>query len=230
MGNYHRDEVYLENQELFKNIFKATLKKVLNYKKKGKVLEVGSSTGLLLSLFQEKGWEVQGVEPSEKSSTHAIKIGIPTIRTTFEKAKITGKFDVVVLNHVLEHMKNPEPVLRKVNQLLNDKGIVVVNIPNAGSLSAKIYREKWKYRLPEEHLWQFTPNSLKTLLEKTGFSILSWKAKSGIWEFDNPILELWQSLVGFKKRFFYNILTAIPTWFISQFKMGTGLSVIVKKS
>jgi len=227
--DYHRDKVYLKNQELFENIFKVTVKKVLKHKKKGKVLEIGSSTGTLLNLFRKDGWVVQGVEPSDMSAAYAIKIGIPTIKEKFEKAKISKKFNVVILNHVLEHMENPEEVLKKVHKILNNNGLIVVNVPNAGSLSSRIYGKSWKYVLPNEHLWQFTPQSLISLLKKSGFSALSWEAKSGIWEFDNPLLELWQSLVGLKKRFFENLLTAIPSCFISKLNLGTGLSVVAQK-
>src|SRR3989344_659844 len=147
----------------------------------------------------------------------------------FENAKIKEKFDVVILNHVLEHLEQPEKVLQKIHSLLNKRGIIAINVPNAGSLSAKIYGASWKYVLPDEHLWQFTEKALKSLLEKNGFSVLSWEAKSGIWEFDNPILELWQSFFGIKKRFLTNIITALPTLIVTKLKLGTGLSVIAIK-
>lgn len=228
--SYHRDEVYIENNNLFENIFKTTHKKVLKYKKAGRILEIGSSTGLLLELFKNKGFEVLGVEPSEKSSAYALSRGIPTIKSTFEKAEIQGKFDCVILNHVLEHLKDPAGILDRIYNLLENDGILIINVPNAGSLSAKVYKESWEHRLSEEHLWQFTPGSLISLLQEHRFSIISWEAKSGIWEFDSPLVELVSSFIGLKKRFFKNLLTALPTWFISQLKLGTGLSIIAKKS
>lgn len=227
--DYHRDEVYLENSKQFKNIFKVTLKKVLKYKKSGRVLEVGSSTGLMLELFQKRGWVVQGVEPSAKSSAYSIERGIPTIRETFEKGQIAGKFDVIIFNHVLEHLKDPSKVLQKVYGLLSKDGIVVINVPNAGSLSARIYGKSWEYLLPEEHLWQFTSDKLFKLLGDARFKIVEWSATSGIWEYDSPITEVWQSLTELKKRFFRNSITAIPAWLITKMKMGTGLSVVAIK-
>ncbi len=227
--NYHRDEVYLKNQDQFRNIFRFTFKKVLKYKKRGLVLEIGSSTGLLLGEFKNAGWVVRGIEPSAISSSFSIERGIPTIRETFEKAKFTNKFDVVILNHVLEHMESPTNVLNKIHKLLNSRGIIVINVPNAGSLSARIYGKSWEYLLPEEHIWQFTPNALFKLLNDSGFKVLEWSATSGVWEYDNPILEVWQSLAQLKKRFFRNLLTAIPAWFITQLKLGTGLSVVAIK-
>lgn len=227
--NYHRDEVYLQSQNQFRNIFRVTFKKVLKYKRQGCVLEVGSSTGLLLKEFKDKGWYVQGIEPSKKSSEYSEKIGIKVLKTTFEKALVKEKYDVVILNHVLEHLVDPTKVLQKIYKVLKSDGIVVINVPNAGSLSARIYGESWAYRLPEEHLWQFTPDKLVSLLKENGFKVLEWSAISGIWEYNNPLLEIWQALKGGKKRFFTDVLTAVPTWFISQARLGTGLSVIAQK-
>ncbi|OGY09559.1 MAG: hypothetical protein A2782_03375 [Candidatus Blackburnbacteria bacterium RIFCSPHIGHO2_01_FULL_43_15b] len=227
--NYHRDEVYLQNQDLFRNIFRVVFKKVLKYKKRGSILEVGSSMGLLLDIFRNAGWVVQGIEPSEKSSLYAKKIGIPTIGETFEESKISGKYDVIILNHVLEHLTDPARVLKKAHRLLNNDGIIVVNVPNAGSLAARIYGDSWEYVLTKEHLWQFTPNSLNGVLSDSGFKMLEWNAVSGVWEYDNPAAEIWQSLTNFKKRFFRNVLTAIPAWFVTRLKMGTGLSVVAQK-
>ena len=67
-GNYHRDEVYIEESKLFKNIFLKRVNIISSLIKPGKVLEVGCSTGLMLSLFKDRGWEVLGIEVSKKAA------------------------------------------------------------------------------------------------------------------------------------------------------------------
>lgn len=229
-AHYHRDQIYEQNENQFKNIFKRIVKDVLRYKKSGKALDVGSSTGILLSLFEQRGWEVQGIEPSEEASSNADRLGIPTINNSFEKANLNlDSFDVIVVDHVLEHMMDLDEVLGKVSRILKNDGVLVVNVPNFGSLSARLNGVSWEYVLPQEHLWHFTYQSLETLLKKHGFKVLSWEARSGIWDYNNPLLELWQSFTSFKKRFFRNLFTAIPSWIITRLKLGTGLSVIAQK-
>lgn len=227
---YHRDAVYIKEEKQFKNIFEKRVGIILRFKKTGKALEVGSSTGVFLSLLKEKGWEVQGVEPSLAAGA-AEKNGIPTLNTTFEKAELkSDTFDLVIFNHVLEHMNNPVEILQKTNQVLKKDGAILIDVPNFASLSAKIWGSNWRYILPKEHRWHFTPKSLTALLEKSGFKIVYWETHSGIWGYGNPLKEIWQAFTGRKKRFFTDIFTAIPALITTNLRLGTGLIVLAKKA
>lgn len=228
--DYHRDKVYIKATDQFRNIFQKRLDIISKIGSKGKVLEIGSSTGLFLSLMHEKGWEVLGIEPSATSSAVARRRDIPVLNTTFELANLKiASFDVMIFNHVLEHMESPIEVLRKARKLLRKDGIIFIDVPNFASLTARVRKTGWKYLLPKEHRWHFTPTSLFLLLEKTGFAPVYWEAHSGIWGYGSPYLELWQSFKGIKKRFISNILTALPTWFLTKLKVGTGLTVVAQK-
>ena len=227
---YHRDEIYNISRPQFSNIFKKRVDIIEKFLRGGRVLEIGCSTGLLLSIFKKKGWEVQGVEPSGIAYQLATKEGIPTKNTSFEKAKLKGNFyDLVVLNHVLEHMRDPRKVLEKVRRVLKKDGIVFIDVPNFGGLSARIWGIGWKYILPKEHKWHFTNEALQRLIKKAGLKVIYRETRSGIWDCSNPWLEVYQSLVGGKKRFFINFMTAIPSYFIGRVGFGSGLTVIAAK-
>lgn len=228
-GEYHRDESYIEEEKLFENIFEKRVNRIIKFVKKGKVLEIGCSTGLLLSLFKKNGWEVKGVEISKKSAEKAREKGIEVISTPFEQAQFSEKFDLVILNHTLEHLERPMEVLKKVNIMLNEKGILFVDVPNFGGLSARLQGKNWPLLLPEEHLWHFTKKSLDILLQSLGFKIVYCERSSGIWNVYNPLLEIYNSLIHFKKRFFEEIFTAVPSWIVSKIRMGSDLMVIAKK-
>lgn len=227
---YHRDPVYIKEKDQFKNIFQKRVGVIGKFKNPGRVLEVGSSTGLFLSLLKNKGWEVQGVEPSKTSTQEALKNNILTNNFTFEEAQIPSQsYDLVIFNHVLEHMDDPVNVLQKANSVLKKDGLILIDVPNFGSLSAKLRGANWQYILPKEHRWHFTPKSLITLLAKTGFQTVHWETHSGIWGYGNPLREVWESLMGGKKRFIWNILTAIPSWILTKFNAGSGLTVVAQK-
>lgn len=230
-GRYHRDEVYINETSQFRNIFSRRVKLVTAFKKNpGKILDIGSSTGAMLDLFKKRGWEVLGIEPSSISADYAISRGVKTIKEKFEKANLEkNSFDAVVLNHTLEHLPDPEGVLSRIHKVLKNGGILLIDVPNFGSLSSKIYKGKWPYLLENEHLWHFNEKSLRKILEKNGFRVLKTTMPSGIWDYGSPVKELFSAFFGFKKRFFSDILTLIPSFILSILKKGTCLTVVAKK-
>ncbi|PIU28424.1 hypothetical protein COT08_01380 [Candidatus Woesebacteria bacterium CG07_land_8_20_14_0_80_44_9] len=221
--NYHRDEDYLKFEKTFRNIFQKRVNLISRFAGKGKVLEVGCATGVMLKLFREQGWQVLGVEPSGSAKV-AQKKGLKVWRHKFEGARLpNGYFDLAVLNHTLEHMDNPPWVLRKVNRLLKEDGIVFIDVPNAGGLGAKLLGKHWPYRLPREHKWQFTRQSLASLLTDAGFRVLHWQSRSGIFEYANPLLELK------RKCFLFDILTSPYALIASILRRGDSMSFIARK-
>lgn len=228
-NRYHRDETYIEEGALFRNIFQKRVKIICKLTQPGKVLEVGCSTGLMLQLLKERGWEVLGIEISKKAAHEALKKGIKIIEGKFEDEKINEKFDLVILNHTLEHLENPANVLQKAKNLLLRNGLLFIDVPNFGGLSAKLEGKNWPLLLPNEHLWHFTLKSLEILPKNFGLKIIFVDRSSGIWDYANPLKGIILSLTNFKMRFFTEVITALPSWFISRLGLGSDLMVIFKK-
>lgn len=227
--NYHRDETYIEEEQFFKNIFQKRLRRILKFKKSGTVLEVGCSTGIMLELLKNKGWETLGIEISQEAVVVARERGVQIINDKFEDVNLSKKFDLVIFNHSLEHLENPMKTLEKVSRLLSKGGIIYIDVPNFGGLSAKLQGTNWPLLLPEEHYWHFSYKSLEILLKKMGFKIIFADCSSGIWNVDNPVMEILHSFIYFKKRFFEEILTAVPSWVVSKLKLGSDLMIISRK-
>lgn len=222
-NNYHRDDEYLMHEDLFENIFKKRFDLISEFIKRGKMLEIGSSTGVMLKLFKERGWEVQGIEPSG-SYREAKKKGLNVINAKFEDAKLPERyFDLIILNHTLEHMDNPQLVIRKISTILKEGGIIFIDVPNFGSLSSKILGRRWPYLLPLEHKSQFTKESLTKLLEDGGFAILDWESRSGIFEYANPIKELR------RKRFLLDLFAFPYSLSATLLGMGDSMSFVAEK-
>ena len=137
--NYHRDQDYMKFESLFRNIFLKRSSMIKSFSKsRGKVLDIGASTGIMLDIFKSEGWKTGGVEPSKSASAVKDK-GHKLIKDIFERAKLPKNyFDVIVLNHTLEHMDDPLFVLKKVYSLLKKEGIVFIDVPNFGSLASRI--------------------------------------------------------------------------------------------
>lgn len=229
--NYHRDICYQASERHFANIFQRRINLVGKYSSKaGKVLEIGSSTGVMLSLFQKLGWEVLGIEVSRASASKSQEKGIATIVDYFEKVRLLNQsFDLVILNHTLEHLTSPIEVLQKVNRLLKENGLLLIDVPNFGSISSSIYKGNWPYLLPNEHLWHFTDKAFQKILPQVGFEIIKFSHPSGVWDYGNPWLELWQSLSTLKKRFLTDFFTLVPSLLVTLLGKGTALTVIARK-
>lgn len=221
--NYHRDEDYKKYEGLFENMFRKRVNLISKFVKKGRMLEIGSATGVMLKLFAKRGWDALGIEPSG-SSQEAKKKGLRVLNVRFEDSKLPNDyFDLVVLNHTLEHMDNPKLVLKRVNAFLKDGGILFIDVPNFGGLSSKILGKKWPYLLPEEHKSQFTKESLTRLLRENGFYILHWESRSGMFEYADPLKEIK------RKRFLIDIVLLPYSLIATLLSMGDSMSFVAKK-
>ena len=92
-----------------------------------------------------------------------------------------GKFDVVTMFHVLEHFYEPIAALTRIQQqLLVTDGLVVIEVPNI----LKPFRSLDRYFLRYVHLFQYSLQTLRLLLAKCGFVILTVDEGSDDWR--NP--------------------------------------------
>ncbi len=79
----------------------------------------------------------------------------------------SGKFDVVILRHILEHVHQVAGFIRALKGLLNDGGYIVFEVPDCSkSLETYDYTTLW-----EEHTLYFTPVTFKNALNVSGFMI-----------------------------------------------------------
>lgn len=220
--NYHRDSDYNKMELTFNNIFKKRYKLIYKFiKNPKKVLDIGCSNGVFLDLYQNS--ETWGVEPSE--SGYKIKdLRHKITHEYFEEADLPKNyFDLVIMNHTLEHVKNADLVLNKIRKILKKDGILFIDVPNAGGLGSKILGNNWPYRLPDEHIYQFTKESLSKKIKDSGFKILHWESRSGIFEYANLFLELR------RKRFLLDLISIPYSLIATLLNMGDSMSIIAKK-
>lgn len=208
-------EFYKKHQKLFEVYMKEIVDEVEKFKKKGRLLDIGCSIGLLLNLATKRGWICIGLELSKKAVDYARNIlGLNVIEKGLYHSKFkSNSFDAVTLNHAFEHIPNPQSLLKEIRRILKKKGILVISVPNFNSLSAKIFKRYWSHLQPDQHLWFFTPSTLKNLLEQNNF-----KVKEVI--INEPYRD-YSGLKGIIKRLFL-----WPGYFLSE-KIGMGRNLII---
>jgi SAM-dependent methyltransferase len=137
------------------------------------LLDLGCWVGFLLSEAESRGWAVTGVEPSAFASAFARdRLGLD-VRTgdLFETDLPHGHFDAIVMGDVIEHLPRPGEALDRMAELLRPGGIAWMALPDAGSLVARGMRARWWSVIPT-HVQFFTRRSLRTLLERHGWTVL----------------------------------------------------------
>ncbi|MDK2908696.1 MAG: hypothetical protein PWR20_263 [Bacteroidales bacterium] len=143
--------------------------------KVGTILDIGCGSGAFLLEMKKRGWNCQGVElDSESREFVKNTLGVNVVRDISEIDKAV-RYDVITLWHVLEHFYNPKELIQELKNYLKDNGLLIVAVPNRDSLDAHYFGAYWAaYDVPR-HLFHFNSDSLRSLLESAGFTIIKAK-------------------------------------------------------
>ncbi len=149
---------------------------------KGRLFDVGAATGILMNLARERGWEVDGVEPSTWAIECARTLyGLAVRPGLFEEVRVEpASVDVVTMVDLIEHMARPYDALRRAAEILRPGGFLCLVTPDIRSAAARIAGRTWWHFRPA-HLAYFTRKSLDALFRRTGFTVV--RRRSYIWTF-----------------------------------------------
>jgi 2-polyprenyl-3-methyl-5-hydroxy-6-metoxy-1,4-benzoquinol methylase len=136
---------------------------------RGRLLDVGCFDGSFMLAAQRLGFDVEGLEPEAEPAAEARARGLSVQQSTFEDADLRGPFDVVALIHSLEHLPDPWAALERARSLLSDRGALLIETPNFACLSRRLLGRRWRQFI-HDHAQFFEPDSLRRLLERTGFA------------------------------------------------------------
>jgi 2-polyprenyl-3-methyl-5-hydroxy-6-metoxy-1,4-benzoquinol methylase len=141
---------------------------------RGRLLEVGSSFGYHLLEFKKRGWTVEGLDPVRAACDYSQKeLGVPAKAALLEDSGYPDEaFDVVIMNHVIEHVPDPVACLSELHRITRKGGHVVLETPTYDSLMFKIFGRRERSVSCEGHIYFFTPQSLKAVSEKAGFKVI----------------------------------------------------------
>ena len=129
----------------------------------GSVLDVGAGDGTLVEAFRRHAREAVGVDPYASGSN-------PHVRAV-EFEEMTGGWSAVIFWHSLEHLRRPVRALRHAADLVVPGGVLVVAVPNATSLQARLFGDRWLALDLPRHLVHISPPALLSKLEALGFRV-----------------------------------------------------------
>lgn len=215
-------------------IFKNKFSGVPLYKKEnGKFLDIGCGSGVNLKTTREYGWEAHGIELDEKAVEYAKSQGLNVQRASLEEAQFFGnKFDCIRIWHVFEHLTDPNGVMKKISEILNDDGEILMAVPNTDSFPRILFGTYWYGLDVPRHVINYCPKALRYLCKKNDLKIekiFCASCGSYVGSFSNFL----------RKKFGYNgnlinnlFLIALfsPLDFLSDFlKKGDTIFLTIKK-
>jgi len=151
-----------------------------------RVLEFGCATGYMTEVLKNRlGCTVVGIEIDRDAAAlaeqHAERVIVGDAETIDYAAELAGEeFDVVLFADVLEHLKEPDDVLRRVRPFVAENGVVIASVPNIAHASVRLalLGGEFRYRewglLDDTHLRFFTRASIQDLFEETGYVVTHW--------------------------------------------------------
>ncbi|MFO0839217.1 MAG: class I SAM-dependent methyltransferase [Phycisphaerae bacterium] len=144
-----------------------------------RLYEIGCGTGVFLDEARNAGWDVRGVEVSDYGVERARARGLAVERGEAEALSRTARangeqaqVDCVAMWDVIEHVRDPAGVIRHVAGRLRAGGILALSTGDVSSLCARLSGPRWHlFNLPE-HLFFFSPDSLRRLLRAAGCRVI----------------------------------------------------------
>ena len=151
----------------------------------GRVVDVGCSTGLLVRMLRDRGYDAEGIELNPQSAAWGSEhYNVPIHTEPLERCDYApGSLNAVLLTDVLEHTQHPRDFLRGVGRLLAPGGFVLVTFPDISSFESrsqyalcKLFGRDaiWKVCHIPLHVWEFTPKTAKACFTGAGFRVVEF--------------------------------------------------------
>ncbi len=133
----------------------------------GPVLDVGAGDGTLVRAVRRTGRDVLGLERGVPGGATDLRDASPT---DLEREDL--RYAAVVFWHVLEHLRDPADQLAAAARLLLPGGVLIVAVPNAASLQARLFGVDWLALDPPRHLTHLHPQALRTRAHELGLTVV----------------------------------------------------------
>lgn len=140
-----------------------------------RVLDVGCSRGNFLAAGTRLGFQMEGVEPAATVAAAAQAAGHKVHVGLLEQLGLPpASFDAITLFEVIEHLKQPLPLLSACHRVLKPGGLLVLSTGNTASWTAAAMRERWDYfHIARDggHISFYNPGSVALLAARSGYTV-----------------------------------------------------------
>lgn len=140
-----------------------------------RLVDVGCSRGQFVDFAAQAGFAAEGVEPAKHIAATARESGLNVHTGLLEDQHYPDAvFDVATLFEVVEHLREPLPLLQECRRILKPGGVLVISTGNVASWTVGAMGDRWDYFHIEKdggHISFFNPKSIAILAAVCGFNI-----------------------------------------------------------
>jgi methyltransferase family protein len=151
----------------------------LNPTNPGRLLDVGCGNGEFIARMRSLGWHVSGVDPDPTAVASGRSQGLEIFTGTIADVPEVARYDVVALNHVIEHVTDPVNLLRECRSRLRPHGgRLIITTPNLESLGHRWFKKYWRGLEVPRHFTIFSSRGLRDCIQQAGLSVLSMSTET----------------------------------------------------
>lgn len=165
---------YLAAEPVLRREFARSVALIRGYCEKGRLLDLGCAYGFFL---QEAApyYDVCGIELAEAAAAYCRIRGLNVLSGIADEANMAriGEVDAITLFDVIEHLPQPRDTLALCCRHLRPGGVIMITTGNFASPLARLAGAHWRLMTPPQHLWFFTPLSLRHMAASLGLSLVS---------------------------------------------------------
>lgn len=174
------DEYYDSSNLQVPNFIKQRGREIVSgferFRMNNRFLEIGFGAGSTIEAAGNADWDVFGQEVSKTAVEQAQSQGFNAFLGELHEAQYPDQyFDVVFASEIIEHLLEPEKVLKEVRRILRSGGIFWATTPFARSISYRMIGINWSVLSPPEHLQLYSIPGMKGALRRAGFSTVKFR-------------------------------------------------------
>ena len=187
----HDSAGYTEDQllklDFFRRRARHLLERVETRLPPGRLLDIGCAIGTELSVARERGWGATGIELAQSSVELARKAGLDVRSQELSETGFPDRhFDLITMNHVLEHVAHTPAFMVELRRILSDHGFIFVSLPNVHAWKFYLRRGSYTWTFHDDHYSHFSVQTLPRFLSRYGFQTIEISTARWL-DFHDPV-------------------------------------------